>query len=51
MAQSVVVVGILVVSFGFALMVERALLGGLIRVMGRPRDGWEQSRKPRAGAL
>ena len=39
MAQSGVVIGILIVSFGLALMVERALLGGLIRVIGRPRDG------------
>ncbi len=37
MAQSGVVMGILIVSFGLALMVERALLGGLIRIMGRPR--------------
>lgn len=37
MVQSGVVLGILIVSFGLALGVERVLLGGIIRVMGRPR--------------
>ena len=38
MVQTGVVVGIFIVSFGLALGVERALLGGMVRVMGRARD-------------
>ena len=41
MVQSGVVLGILIVSFPLALAVERALLGGMIRVMGRAREGRE----------
>ena len=43
MAQSGLVIGILIISFSFALLLERLLLGGIVRAMGRAHGGADRA--------